>query len=128
MQEKSVRSVNVIKRLDNLRRALGLNWTELASHLDVSRIMLHYVRTGKKPVSVKLGHRIEQAEVRAGIRQPLTSSLRQSEGVPLEPYGEWLNQLRRNWKQKKGDRAELELAIRIVFGNHSDQVLTWLEE
>ena len=57
----------MLERLEKLRKALVLGWSELAERLEISRAMLDFVKTGKRNASPKLLRRIEQAEREAGI-------------------------------------------------------------
>jgi transcriptional regulator with XRE-family HTH domain len=58
---------NVGERLEALRRRLTLNWGELAAHLDISRAMLDFMRSGQRVPSPKTMRKIEAAELHAGI-------------------------------------------------------------
>ena len=60
-------------RLENLRRALTLNWGELATKLEISRAMLDFIRTGARNPSAKVLRKIEQAEIEAGIKNGMTT-------------------------------------------------------
>lgn len=55
-------------RLENLRKALTLNWGELAAKLEISRAMLDFIRTGARNPSPRVLRKIEQAEIEAGLR------------------------------------------------------------
>ncbi len=43
-----------------------------------------------------------------------------------EPYNHWVERLKRRWRRKGAARAELELAVRILFPDDVDKVIDWL--
>ncbi len=67
MQEESEHFVNSEDRLDRLRVQKGFTWDELATYLDLSRTMLHYVRKGERDLSAKAALRMRDAEKNAGL-------------------------------------------------------------
>jgi transcriptional regulator with XRE-family HTH domain len=40
----------------------------------------------------------------------------------------WLNHLKRRWHHKGAPRAEMQIAVRILFGDDTDEILAWLEQ
>ena len=119
--------VNTTGRLNDLRRALGFSWKQLAERLGVSYVTLYYVKSGRKPLSVKLDHRIRQAEETAGlVSAPIASASRAAS--PDEPDIEWLESLKRRWKRKTPAHDEMALAIRVLFPDHAKQILAWLKK
>jgi transcriptional regulator with XRE-family HTH domain len=121
--------INLTERLDNLRHALRLTWKELAAHLGVSYVMLHYVRAGKKPLGAKLEQRIRQAE-EAIAAQPSQAHKTKSIIASEHDFShlEWLDSLKRRWGRKPSDRNEIMLAIRVLFPDHAEVVLRWLKK
>jgi transcriptional regulator with XRE-family HTH domain len=57
-------------RLEHLREALTLTWTELQERLGVGESMLYFMRTGARNPSPKVLRRITELEVEAGIATP----------------------------------------------------------
>lgn len=43
-----------------------------------------------------------------------------------EPYNLWVERLKRRWRRKGAARAELELAVRVLFPDDADRVIDWL--
>jgi hypothetical protein len=124
-QEKSEHKVTIAARLDNLRRTLGMNWSELAISLGISRVMLHYLRTGEKPLGVKLNYRIRLAEEKTGLLNP-TEGGGANPSHPPPPCELWMHTLKRRWNKKRADRDEIALAIRVLFPDHTEEILAWL--
>ncbi len=42
------------------------------------------------------------------------------------PYDQWIEKVRRRWQRKGAARAEMELAIRILFPDDADKMIDWL--
>ena len=42
------------------------------------------------------------------------------------PYHQWVERLKRRWRRKGTTRAEMELAIRILFPDDADKMIDWL--
>jgi len=60
---------------------------------------------------------------------PVTIAVRE-EGVAYgaePPYDQWIEKVRRRWQRKGAARAEMELAIRILFPDDADKVIDWLK-
>jgi|GEM_PF-5690663 len=57
----------MLKRLENLKKAKTFSWGELCNLLEISRTMLHYIKTGERELSAKALRRLAQAEKEAGI-------------------------------------------------------------
>ena len=125
MQEKSEHLVTPSDRLDKLRRAMGLSWQELAGRLGVSRVMLHYVRTGQKPLGVKLAFRIRQVEELASTGFPVGRG-NELAGHRSSPSEKWMEGLKRRWGKRKASREELKLAVRMLFPDEADKIIAWL--
>jgi transcriptional regulator with XRE-family HTH domain len=43
-----------------------------------------------------------------------------------EPFNDWVERLRRQWRRKGASRSEMELAIRVLFPDDADKVIAWL--
>src|SRR5271170_5922804 len=43
-----------------------------------------------------------------------------------DSFNEWVEQLKRRWRKKGASRAEMELAIRVLFPEDADKVIEWL--
>lgn len=92
----------------------------------MSKVMLHYVKTGKRALSGKVLFRLEEAEILTGLRQQkkeLDSRDREWESV----YERML-ELRRRWHRRPSDRDEITLAVRVLFPKSASEILAWLEE
>ncbi len=52
------------------------------------------------------------------------------EGIAIygagDSFGEWVERLKRRWRRKGASRAEMELAIRVLFPEEADKVIEWL--
>jgi len=59
-----------LNRLEQIRLKTGMNWSEVAGALGVSRTQLHLIRKGEYEPSQRVLLRLEQAEVNAGLRKP----------------------------------------------------------
>jgi len=119
--------INITERLDNLRHALRLTWKELATHLGVSYVVLHYIRVGKRPISAKLEHRIRQAEEAVDTQSPRHQKSNPPPSDELQANLEWLDSLKRRWKRRPSDRDEITLAVRVLFPDNADDILRWLK-
>ena len=42
------------------------------------------------------------------------------------PYDQWVEKAKRRWRRKGSSRAEMELAIRILFPDDADKMIDWL--
>lgn len=97
---------NVDARLTALRDALGDDWGGLAFRLGISRSMLGFLRSGRKPASRRLLSRIDALEKSAkpadgknaneAMKQELIDSLRECIDAQLgliEAQAEWIEQL-----------------------------------
>jgi transcriptional regulator with XRE-family HTH domain len=42
------------------------------------------------------------------------------------PYDQWVEKAKRRWRRKGAARAEMELAIRILFPDDADKMIEWL--
>lgn len=62
--------MNILFRLDLLRKTNSLSWGELCDLLKISRTMIHYVRSGQRQLSEKAMWRLSEAERTAGIMPP----------------------------------------------------------
>ncbi len=126
MQDQKTRTVNLLQRLENLRRALGLTWAALADQMEISRIMLHYLKTGKKPLSVKLDYRLRQLENKAGVA-PVVARGRQSYDLTdLDRCSDWMQTLKFRWKRSARAREDIRVALRMAFPKHVDEIIEWL--
>lgn len=75
-----------VDRIEQLRLKTGMNWSEIAGAIDVSRTQLHLIRKGEYEPSQKVLLRLEQEEVSAGLRKPLGEKraiLRLLETIPI---------------------------------------------
>lgn len=56
-------------RLENYRVKTGKTWPEVADDIGLGKSMLMMVKTGRRSLSSKALYRLEQAEIKAGIRK-----------------------------------------------------------
>jgi transcriptional regulator with XRE-family HTH domain len=42
------------------------------------------------------------------------------------PYDQWVEKVKRRWRRKGAARAEMELAIRILFPDDAEKMIDWL--
>jgi transcriptional regulator with XRE-family HTH domain len=127
MQEKSLRTLNTSDRLARFREAQGLEWGEVAKQLGISRVMLHYLRTGTKPIGVRLDFRLRKLEEQAGLATDT------KEKVAYEPsrfdrFDGWMRSLQRRWNRSPTSRDEIRIALRVLFPKHADEIIEWLSE
>jgi hypothetical protein len=71
VQPKSKSFQSFCERTDLLATFLRLNVSDLPAKIEVSTSMFHSYRSGKQPISDKAWRKLEAAEARAGIGQPL---------------------------------------------------------
>jgi len=89
--------------------------------------MLHFVKTGKRGLSDKVLYRLEQAEIRAGLRTERLPERNQDEAHhDRELLYARLLELQRRWHRRPSDHDQITLAIRILFPDHVREILTWL--
>lgn len=75
-----------------------------------------------------------------GLREPLVGMMKSAgkrragrvaeagpRYMPGPPTSDWALTLRRRWKKKESARPEMELALRVLFGDDADAILKWLE-
>ena len=56
-------------RLENYRVKTGKTWPEVADDIGLGKSMLMMVKTGRRSLSSKAIYRLEQAEIKAGLRK-----------------------------------------------------------
>jgi transcriptional regulator with XRE-family HTH domain len=44
------------------------------------------------------------------------------------PYDQWVEKVKRRWQRKGVSRAEMELAIRILFPDDAEKMIDWLNK
>jgi transcriptional regulator with XRE-family HTH domain len=122
-------------------------WTqvEAAEQLGISQGSVSDFRSGKRVPSIK---GVESIAYRLGIpaeafaAKPITldqmrkllsgnRALRISEPRATyragKPYDPWLRSLKQRWKRNPKSRDDVRVAVRILFGKESRDVITWLE-
>ena len=98
--------------------------------MKVSKTLLHFVRTGQRPVSPKFERKLREAEAFVGLSAPsIKVSLVREGGVEFgasDPWLIWSKQLRAVWKR---DPAKVELAIRAAWSTQTArEIIAWLDE
>jgi hypothetical protein len=62
-----MQNADFMARLDRVKQKHGWTWEQTARSLELSRSMLHFVKTSKYPVSEKAAKRLRKLEAEAGI-------------------------------------------------------------
>jgi len=86
-QQLSEHQLTFLNRLEKLHLKTGATWAAVAEMIGLSRTMLHHLRTGDNKPSQRTLARLEEVEIKAGIREaPLDDAgiLRLLETTPLE--------------------------------------------
>jgi transcriptional regulator with XRE-family HTH domain len=119
-------------QLRKLLSAKQWNQARAASELGVTQSQISDYLSGKSEpylstavaVAKRLGISLDEL---SGIG-PSSAVVR--EGIALyggdEPFSEWVERLKRRWRRKGASRAEMELAIRVLFPDDADEVIAWL--
>jgi transcriptional regulator with XRE-family HTH domain len=115
----------IFPRIQRLRLKQGWTWERVSQELGVSKVMLHYVKTGKRALSGKVLYRLEEAEIRAGLKQQKKEI--DSRDTEREPFYGWMLELRQRWRRHPSDRDEIALAMRVLFPKSANEVLVWLQ-
>lgn len=136
MQYKSERNDHFVKRLENLRYGMRINSRELAQELGISRTMMHYIKTGQKPPSLKLVRRVTELERK--LKRAGEAGKEGAPGhlsLPSATLGtqewhrlEWLESIKRRWKKNPKDRDHVSTALRVLLPEKADEIIKWLNE
>jgi transcriptional regulator with XRE-family HTH domain len=118
MQAKIERNLPFVSRLEKLRLIKGWTWDQVGEKLGLSRTMLHFIRTGKNPVSKKTEFKLLQAEVTAELR-PSTD---------LEDYLLEYNEGREPWGFFPNDKENPESEFSAEELRGLGQRLRWRRE
>ena len=62
-----MQNADFMTRLDRVKQKHGWGWEQAAHALEMSRSMLHFIKTSKYPVSDKAAKRLRKLEAEAGI-------------------------------------------------------------
>jgi transcriptional regulator with XRE-family HTH domain len=68
-QHKSEHDLTFLNRVELLRSKSGATWAEVGKMVGLSRTMLHHLRRGQHKPSQRTLARLEQAEMRSGLRE-----------------------------------------------------------
>jgi transcriptional regulator with XRE-family HTH domain len=114
----------IFARIQRLRLQNGWSWDQVSKELGVSKVMLHYVKTGQRSLSDKIIFRLEKVEVFAGLREAQPH-------VELKVAGRDMlfthfTKLKRRWLKHPSKRDEITLAIHVLFPDSAEEVLGWL--
>lgn len=118
-----LRKLLTTKRWNQVRAAseLGVTQSQISDYL--SGKSEPYLSTAIA-IAKKLGVSLDDL---SGV-SPSRSVVR--EGIAFygsdEPFGEWVERLKRQWRRKGASRAEMELAIHVLFPDDADKVIAWL--
>ncbi len=129
MQEKSELKL-IFRRIEELRLKKGVTWDQIADELGVSKVMLHYIKTGQRKPSNKVLYRLEEAEIRAGLRQRPSFDLphRDSTVSDTPIVDGYMQELKKRWKRRPTDHDEIALAVHILFPGHAEKILDCLKQ
>ena len=118
-------------------RARGWNQSEAATALDISQSQLSFYLSGERKPSFETARKIAAA-LNVSIEQmneaaPKTKRavvVREEEAVyraEAAALTEVLGRLKKRWRTGK-DRALLEMAVRVAFGDDAGFVIGWLND
>jgi len=100
---------------------LGLTQSQVSDYL--SGKSEPYLRTAAA-VARRLGISLDEL---AGVSTAGTAVREDGAMYHAEPpYDQWVEKARRRWRRKGATRAEMELAIRILFPDDADKMIEWL--
>ena len=102
-------------------RELGLTQSQVSDYLSgKSEPYLSTAAAVAKRLDVSLDELSGAATVRITVREE--DAVYRAE----PPYDQWVEKIRRRWQRKGAARAEMELAIRILFPEDADKMIDWL--
>jgi transcriptional regulator with XRE-family HTH domain len=120
---------------NQLRKLLAVRqWSQVkaARELGVTQSQISDYLSGKSEpylstavtVAKNLGVSLDEL---SGI-EPSGLAVKEEEAVYLAepPYHRWVERLKRRWQRKGTTRAEMELAIRILFPDDAERMIEWL--
>jgi transcriptional regulator with XRE-family HTH domain len=118
-----LRKFMALKRWNQVKAAseLGLTQSQVSDYLNGRSEP--YLSTAVS-IAKKLGISLDEL---SGITPPGLAVREQGAVYQTEePYNHWVERLKRRWRRKGATRAELELAVRILFPDDADKVIDWL--
>ena len=102
-------------------RELGVTQSQISDYL--SGKSEPYLSTAIA-VAKKLGVSLDEL---SGIAPPgLTVKEEDAAYLAEPPYHRWVERLKRRWRRKGTTRAEMELAVRILFPDDAERMIEWL--
>lgn len=118
-------------QLRKLMTSKGWNQVKAASELGLTQSQVSDYLNGKSEpylstaiaVAKKLGVSLDEL---SGIASPRFTVNEDVAAYQVEPYHHWVERLKRRWRRKGTARAEMELAIRILFPDDADKMIDWL--
>jgi transcriptional regulator with XRE-family HTH domain len=118
-----LRKLLAIKQWNQVRaaREIGVTQSQISDYL--SGKSEPYLSTAIT-VAKKLGVTLDEL---SGIELP-DLAVKEEEAVygAEQPYHRWVERLKRRWQRKGTTRAEMELAIRILFPDDAERMIDWL--
>ena len=118
-----LRKLMASKRWNQVKAAseLGLTQSQVSDYLSgKSEPYLSTAAAVSKRLGVSLDELSGVVTARIAVRE---------EGAVYHtepPYDQWIEKVRRRWQRKGAARAEMELAIRILFPDDADKMIDWL--
>jgi transcriptional regulator with XRE-family HTH domain len=113
----SLRQWNQVKAAGEL----GLTQSQISDYL--SGKSEPYLSTAIA-VAKKLGVSLDELSGISSSRWAIAEEGATYEAEP--PYHRWVERLQRRWRRKGTTRAEMELAIRILFPDDAEKMIEWL--
>jgi len=119
---------NQLRKLLSLK---GWNQAKAAHELGLSQSQISDYLAGKSEpylstaVAVARKLRVSLDEL-SGLTPGRLVAAEEGAAYHVEPYQPWVETLKRRWRRKGTTRAEMELAIRILFPDDADKMIEWL--
>jgi hypothetical protein len=111
-----MQNADFIGRLERVKEKMRWSWEETAEAMDLSRSMLHFIKSGKYQVSEKAVKRLRQLESQAGI-SPKARAI-------IEALVREVERTKPKISKADIDAGQTEIEVKLVSGG-SDKV--WLK-
>jgi transcriptional regulator with XRE-family HTH domain len=120
-----LRKLMASKQWNQMKAAseLGLTQSQVSDYLSgKSEPYLSTAAAVAKRLGVSLDELSGGATAKIAVREESTAY--QAE----PPYDRWIENVRQRWQRKGAARAEMELAIRILFPDDAEKIIDWLNK
>lgn len=111
-----MQNADFMARLERVKEKMRWSWEETAQAMDLSRSMLHFIKTGKYQVSEKAVRHLRQLESQAGI-SPKARAI-------IEALAREVERTKPKISKADIDAGQTEVEVRFVSGG-SDKI--WLK-